>query len=60
MWKKWQRELLDDNTELWYLGRLTEFVEREGISDRISVFDSIADWRNFRFSFKQLLYLLNK
>jgi hypothetical protein len=22
-------ELLDDNTELWYLGRLTEFIERE-------------------------------
>jgi DNA-binding transcriptional MerR regulator len=40
---KMAEELLDDNTELWYLGRLTEFIEREGISDRISVFDSIAD-----------------
>ncbi|MGO4818924.1 MerR family transcriptional regulator [Flavobacterium sp. W22_SRS_FP1] len=36
-------ELLDDNTELWYLGRLTEFIEREGLSDKISVFDSVSE-----------------
>jgi hypothetical protein len=34
---KMAEKILDDNTELWYLGRLTEFIEREGISDRISV-----------------------
>lgn len=36
-------ELLDENTELWYLGRLAEFIERKGISDRISVFGSITE-----------------
>ncbi|MFT5253346.1 MAG: DNA-binding transcriptional MerR regulator [Flavobacteriales bacterium] len=40
---KMAEELLDDNTELWYLGRLTEFIEREGLSDKISVFDSVAE-----------------
>lgn len=36
-------ELLDDNTELWYLGRLTEFIQREGLSDKISIFDSVSE-----------------
>jgi DNA-binding transcriptional MerR regulator len=35
--------LLDENTELWYLGRLAEFIEREGLSDKIFVFDSITE-----------------
>lgn len=39
---KMAEELLDDNTELWYLGRLAEFIDRKGISDKISVFDSIT------------------
>ncbi|EIA10578.1 MerR family transcriptional regulator [Flavobacterium frigoris] len=41
--QKMAEELLDDNTELWYLGRLTEFIETKGISDKISVFDSINE-----------------
>ena len=41
--EKMAEQLLDENTELWYIGRLTEFIEREGISDKISVFDSIAE-----------------
>jgi DNA-binding transcriptional MerR regulator len=40
---KMAEELLDDNTELWYLGRLAEFIDRKGISDKISVFDSITE-----------------
>jgi DNA-binding transcriptional MerR regulator len=40
---KMAEELIDENTELWYLGRLAEFIERDGVSNRISVFDSIAD-----------------
>jgi hypothetical protein len=28
---------------LWYLGRLAEFIDRKGISDKISVFDSITE-----------------
>jgi DNA-binding transcriptional MerR regulator len=40
---KMAEELLDENTELWYLGRLAEFIEREGLSDKISVFDSVAE-----------------
>lgn len=40
---KMAEELLDENTELWYIGRLAEFIERKGISDKISVFDSITE-----------------
>jgi DNA-binding transcriptional MerR regulator len=40
---KMAEQLLDENTELWYLGRLGEFIKREGFSDKISVFDSIAE-----------------
>lgn len=40
---KMAEELLDDNTELWYLGRLAEFIDRKGISDKITVFDSITE-----------------
>lgn len=36
-------ELLDETTELWYLGRLAEFIERGIIPEKISVFDSIAE-----------------
>lgn len=36
-------ELADDTTELWYLGRLTEFIKKEGLSDRISIFSSIGE-----------------
>ncbi|MFT7165205.1 MAG: DNA-binding transcriptional MerR regulator [Flavobacterium sp.] len=36
-------ELLDENTELWYIGRLTEFIEKNDISEKITVFDSIAE-----------------
>ena len=41
--EKMAEELLDESTQLWYLGRLTEFINREGLSTNISIFDSITD-----------------
>lgn len=41
--EKMAEELLDENTELWYLGRLAGDIERKGISDKISIFDSITE-----------------
>jgi hypothetical protein len=29
MFKKMSEELLDDTTELWYIGRMVEFVKRK-------------------------------
>lgn len=37
------QELIDENTELWFVGRMTEFINKDGFSNRIKVFDSIAD-----------------
>jgi DNA-binding transcriptional MerR regulator len=45
--QKMSDELLDDTTELWYLGRMVEFIKKEELSDRISIFNSITelvDW----------------
>lgn len=36
-------ELMDVNTELWYVGRMTEFINKDGFSDKIKVFNSITD-----------------
>ena len=36
-------ELVDENTELWYIGRMTEFVRKEELSDKISIFNSISE-----------------
>ncbi|MDI5887187.1 MULTISPECIES: MerR family transcriptional regulator [Flavobacterium] len=41
--QKMADELLDDNTELWYTGRLVEFINKEGLSDKISIFNSISE-----------------
>lgn len=41
--QKMAEELLDDTTELWYTGRLVEFINREGLSDKISIFNSISE-----------------
>lgn len=40
---KMTNELVDDTTELWFAGRLVEFIKREGLSDKISIFDSISE-----------------
>lgn len=39
-------ELVDDTTELWFTGRLTEFIKKEGLSDKICIFDSISELVN--------------
>ncbi len=36
-------EILDGNSQIWFLGRMTEFIETKNISDKISIFSSIAD-----------------
>lgn len=41
--QKMSEELVDDTTELWYIGRMVEFINREGLSDSISIFNSIGD-----------------
>jgi hypothetical protein len=41
--QKMSEELEDEQTELWYLGRLVEFIDRENLSDKVSVFNSISE-----------------
>lgn len=36
-------QLADDTTELWYTGRLTQFINKKYLSDRIVVFNSISE-----------------
>jgi methanogenic corrinoid protein MtbC1 len=36
-------QLLDDRTELWYTGWLTQFIDTENLSDRVVIFNSIAE-----------------
>lgn len=36
-------DLLDDNTELWYIGRMVEFITTERISDKTLTFHSINE-----------------
>ena len=45
--QKMSDELLDDTTELWYIGRMVEFIKKEEVSERITIFNSITelvDW----------------
>lgn len=45
--QKMSDELLDDTTELWYIGRMVEFIKKEKVSERVNVFNSITelvDW----------------
>ena len=41
--QKMSEELEDEQTELWYLGRLVEFIDRETLSDKVSIFTSISE-----------------
>ncbi|WP_367757688.1 MerR family transcriptional regulator [Flavobacterium sp. WC2430] len=36
-------QLLDENTSLWYIGRLAEFIHMEKRDDKVVVFNSISD-----------------
>ncbi len=45
--QKMSEELLDDTTELWYIGRMVEFVKKEKLPQGITIFNSInelVDW----------------
>lgn len=45
--QKMSDELVDETTELWYIGRMVEFIKKEELSDRITLFSSITelvDW----------------
>ena len=45
--QKMSEELLDDSTELWYIGRMVEFVKKEKLTQGITIFNSInelVDW----------------
>jgi DNA-binding transcriptional MerR regulator len=37
------QELMDEDTELWYVGRMVEFISKDDFSDKIKVFHSITD-----------------
>ena len=41
--QKMSEELIDDDTELWFIGRQTEFINKEGLSDKITIFSSINE-----------------
>ena len=41
--QKMSVELLDDTTEVWFIGRLVELIKKEGLSDRITIFSSITE-----------------
>jgi len=41
--KEMIKDLMDENTELWYVGKMSEFINKDGFSDRIKVFNSITD-----------------
>ena len=44
--QKMCEELIDDTTELWFIGRQTEYINREGLSDKITIFSSINELVN--------------
>ena len=39
-------ELFDENTELWYVGRMVEFIKQDSFSDKIKIFNTIDDLVN--------------
>lgn len=41
--QKMSDELVDDKTQLWFTGRMVEFINKEGLSDKISIFNSISE-----------------
>lgn len=36
-------ELLDDSTQIWLIGRMTEYINRSAISNDVKIFNSIPD-----------------
>jgi DNA-binding transcriptional MerR regulator len=45
--QKMSEELLDETTELWYIGRMVEFIKKDELPEQITIFNSISeliDW----------------
>ena len=38
--------ILDDNSKIWFIGRMTEYIEQKSITSKVSVFNSILDLVN--------------
>jgi methanogenic corrinoid protein MtbC1 len=36
-------KIIDANSQIWFLGRMTEFIDPKSLSNKISVFNSISD-----------------
>lgn len=41
-----ETEILDANSHIWFLGRMTEFIDTKNISNKMSIFHSISDLVN--------------
>jgi len=44
--KEIETEILDANSQIWFLGRMTEFIDAKNISNKMSIFHSISDLVN--------------
>jgi DNA-binding transcriptional MerR regulator len=44
--KEISTEIIDANSEIWFLGRMTEFIDAKSLPETISVFNSISDLVN--------------
>jgi DNA-binding transcriptional MerR regulator len=36
-------KIIDDNSQVWFIGRMTEFIDTKSLSNKFSVFNSISD-----------------
>jgi hypothetical protein len=36
-------KIIDDNSQIWFLGRMTEFIDAKSLTNKIFVFNSISD-----------------
>jgi methanogenic corrinoid protein MtbC1 len=41
--KEISTEIIDANSQIWFLGRMTEFIDTKNLPDTISIFHSISD-----------------
>jgi MerR family transcriptional regulator, light-induced transcriptional regulator len=40
------KEVLDENSEIWFIGRMTEFIKRERLPEKVSIFSSLLELAN--------------
>lgn len=41
--KNVSEKILEENSEIWFIGRMTQYIDAKGLSSAISVFNSISD-----------------